>query len=407
MSKDIDNRGVSKLLVDLLGVQKRNFRQYIDKLEHACMRPGIDIRLSAEIITKTREKARDLGLNQHDTTSKELFYALRNKITDDDKKLRKALKLEKATPEKNAKIIANATQRLSKKELTLCMTGVGTKHVLKAVPPRKTMRMLGYRSLDSVVKRIDARLLYSVACLVEDRSWRSQTHAKIRRLDTKDIAWQSVTSLVIPTKWYKKLGEVLSGKGLFIVNAETGVVCPLPIIEGKKPGSIVLSLGILLQAAQRLSVESLPYRHHAFARGYGIILSELAHGVESPLVSIHGLVPTWRAVHELVGKGYISAGSTETEFVIGEMGWQSTEMKLASLVPEMDFWVDSHYLAVRGEVKPTSLHLIDVASATVQDVNYGHQSVEHFEGSLWNELQIRYLQEDVLAHSLVHQLTVQ
>ncbi len=393
------------LLVQLLGVQEKGFKQYIEKLERACLRPGIDIRLSAEIITKTREKARALGLSKKDTTPKELYYALKGRLVENDKSLRTVLKLEKATPEKIAKTLASTTQKLSKNELCLSLTTAGTKRILKAVPPRKTMRALSYRSLDSVMKRTDPRLLYAVANLVEDKSWRSQAHAKMRRLDAKDIVWHPVESLAVPKTWHKKLQDIFKDEGMYIVNAETGVVCTLPIVNDEKPGLTTLSLGLLLQAAQRLSIESLPYRQNAFNQGYSVILPELAHGVRPPLVSIHGLMPTWKVVHELIGKGHISAQSPETEFLVGDIGWQSTEMKLASLVPEMDFWVDSHYLAVGKSNKPVSLHLIDVASSVVQDAKYGDHNTHHFEDSLWNELQVRYLQEDVLSHSLVDQLT--
>lgn len=80
-------------------------------------------------------------------------------------------------------------------------------------------------------------------------------------------------------------------------------------------------------------------------------------------------------------------------------------MKLASVVGEMDFWVDTHFLGTTGKNGIVSLHILDVAIALVGDIQYGSQSNIHLSSSLWNELQIRYLKEEVLLKSLSNQLS--
>jgi len=177
------------------------------------------------------------------------------------------------------------------------------------------------------------------------------------------------------------------------------------VVDASIQGSTVLSLGLLLNAAQTVAINSVPYRKSAFDQGYMSILPELAHNVMPDLVSIHGLRPSWKIVHELMNKGVVGEQSPELEFIVGESSWQSVEMKLATLLPSMDFWVNSHYLGVDTQHKPISFHVMDLALDVATQSSFAEQSTTHFEASLWNELQLRYLQNDVLNHSLSRQLS--
>lgn len=395
---------MSKLLVQLLGVQERSFRQFVDRLEGVCLHPGIDIRLSAELITKTREKARRLGLDPADTTPKELYFALINQLKTDDAALRKALKLDGKKSDQVAKNLARQAAKLSKQERVLCMSQSGAKRLLTAVPPRKTLRALGLRSLESVLKREDARLLYALAVQLEDASWHSQAHAKMKRLPVKDIGWQPVNILAMPDAWYAKVADRVRLHGLQLVCPDVGLIVVLPVVENLRAGAATLTLGLILQAAQRLSTISMPYRRQGLLQGFHVIMPEIAHGRLPALQAMHGLMPTWHAVHELIARGLLTEDTLEVELLVSDLSWQTTEMKLASIVPSMDFWVDTSYLAAKAEPKPVSLHILDIARAALLQLPFGEQPTAHMEGSLWNELQLRYLQQDALSRSLQKQL---
>jgi hypothetical protein len=395
---------MSKLLAQLLRVNERDFNKFITRLERACLNPSVDIRLSAEIITKTREKARVLGLDSQDTTPKELYHGLLNKLKTDDLKLKVLLKLDKKNSADSAKVLAKIATKLSKKEKTLCMTSIGAKRVLIAVPPRKTLKALKLRSIESILKREDPRLVYAIAVILEDDSWRSQAHAWMKRLPSKDIQWKSVDVLPMSRIWYEKVSAKILSHGFQLNCPEVGVVIVLPVIESFTAGVTVLALSFILQSAQRLAVNSMPYRRQGFMQGYHNALPEIAHGRQGTLTSIHGLVPSWRAVHEMISRGFLEESLPEVDLIITDLNWQSIEMKLTILNPEMDFWIDTHYLGLKSDTNPVSLHLLDVAIALASKIEFEKQGISHMEGSLWNELQIRYLQQDVLSKSLLRQL---
>ncbi len=395
---------MSRLLVDLLGVRARDFGQYIERLENVTMRPAVDIRLSSEIEAKVKEKTKLLNLSAVDTTSKELFHALIGKLKQDDAALREAIGINK-TKKNPAIIIAKTATKLSKQNRVLGMSVAGVKKVLFAVPPRKTLRLLKLRSLDAVLKREDPRVLYALAMKIEDVSWRSQVHAKMHRLPAKDIGWQKVETLTLPENWVEKVTRTFKVQTLHVSNGEAGVIVLLPIKGMEQEGACVLALGILLHAAEDLTVKSLPYRRHVLMQGYEHALSEIAHGIETPFAPIHGLVPGWRVVYELFGRGFLTSEHLGLDFTLDEITWETVESKLKSIVPSFEFWVDSHFLGINAEPKAVSFHLLDVALAAYLNLPFGEQHITHMERSLWNELQLRYLRQEFLHKTLVNQLT--
>ncbi len=395
---------MSKLLVDLLRVHDREFRDMISRLERVCLSPGVDIRLSGEIQMKTRSKSKELQLDADDTTLEEFYYGLRGKLIEHDTKLLEALKLTKSNPQIRAKKLTQLANRLSKKERSLSITPAGCRRMLLAVPPRRTLKMLKLRSLESVLKREDPRVLYALAAEIEDDSWRSQIHAKMKRLQTKDIGWHVPEAVSLSLAWYEKLSDSVAHHGLFLRSPEMGVLVVMPVMNNTRKGLSVYALGTLLQALSRFSVESMPYVQTGLLQGYNVALPEIAHTMQPTLTPIHGLKPSWSAVYELFLKGHLPHELPDTEFLLGDMSWQTTEMKIAGLMPDFSFWVGTHFLGKCDEHQVISMHFLDVARNVVLDIPFGQQQNIHLEASLWNELQVRYLQQETLSRSLVNQL---
>ncbi len=396
---------MSKIIAELLGVQNHKLAGFVERLEHASLRPGVDVRLGVEIAAQTRAHIKALSLDAQDTTARELFFVLKHKLSADDVRMKIALSLHPHDHSKNTEKLAIAATNLSARDMCLGLTSAGTKRILKSLPPKKTLKLLKYRSLDSVIKRQDSRVLYALACVIENETWHSQVRAKIRRLNTKDITWQPVVCLPVSEQWYERLGSQLQQFGGYVVNNEAGVVCVLPVSDAGKPGSSILHLGLCLQAATMVATHSIPYRRQSLSKGFSEIVPKIAEGYLPELRSIHGLPLSWKLVHQLTtGNASSPTSKSEVEFETFDLFWQSTETKLASIVPDMDFWVGTHFLGVKTKGNPVSLHVLDVAAAVVGGAEFRMQPIHHLRASLWNELHLRYMQEDVLMRSLLQQL---
>lgn len=399
---------MSKLIAQLLQADQRNFASIIQRLESMCLQPGVDTRLTAEIIVGGRAKVQELGLDPIDSTREELYYSLLAKAKVDDEILRKKLGITSTTvPTLATEKIAKATAKLLKKDVVICMVPSAVKKLLIAVPPKRTLRTLHFRSIDSVLKREDPFVMYALATLLEDTSWHSQVQARMKRLQPREAKEAHVEVLSLPSTWLDKLKKIEFDSVIKPV-PEIGSVLILPTLPLSVKGSVLLSVCLVLQASQRLSIESLPYRTRALTVGYEKLLPDIALGLVEEIKPIHGLHPSWYAVFQLLAErdSDDKESISDFEFMLGDLEWQSTEMKLASLASELDFWAQTHFLGYIGNEKPISMHVVDTAASLVLDKKYGHQVFSHLQASLWNELQLRYLKQENIERAILSQLTL-
>ncbi len=396
---------MSKLLVSLLGVNQDKFGDYIESLESVALRPGIDVRLAADVVSSSRNRITQLGLNVETTSARHVYDALLARLAEDDVKITTKLGIYTSNVEQAAVKIAAQADELSGQDHCMAIMPSGIKRLLKAVPPKRTLRLLKYRSIDSVVKRYDARVLYALACAVENESWRTQIVAKMRRLEAKHIQWQSVHVLTMPVEWYRKAVRQLASSGVALTNNETGVVCVLPVVDVNQRGSTLLSLGLVLQAATHISTQSIPYRARSLADGFNNSVVRISSGEVHVIDTVYSMQPTWRVVHELIGDGHVATAADVFAYDSFDLYWESTESKLAAIDETMDFWVGGHFVGVKTDQLPVSMHVLDVALCLAARLRYEDRLADHCVASLWNELHIRYLKEDVLARSLAQQLS--
>lgn len=396
---------MSKVISELLGVERRSLDKIILRLEHITMQPGIDAKLTAEVITKSRNKVKELGLEPSDTTTKELYFALLAKAAKDGENLRSKMGITaKTKPVDAAARIAKNCEKITKNETVVCMNQTAVRKILKAVPPKKTMRALSFRSVESVLKREDPLVLYALAKRMEEKTWHKQTLARIKRLQPRDVHEVPPKVLSLPDTWLNKL-DAKDFDSVVEPVAETGSVLILPSMPLKVKGSVLLTTTLVLQASQRLAIESLPYRTKALSTGLEKLMPEIAMGLLDELDPVHGLSPSWHAVYQLLAT-QSKERLPDFEFVLGDLEWVSTETKLASLHEDLDFWVDSHYLGYGRTGLPISFHVVDVAASLVLQRDFDHHIVSHMRASLWNEIQIRYLKHEKIEQAIINQLTM-
>lgn len=74
---------MTKFLQTILDVREPIFSAGMARLEKATGNSGVDVRLIADIIEKAHVVMRKLGLDTHDTTARELYFALNAAVKHD------------------------------------------------------------------------------------------------------------------------------------------------------------------------------------------------------------------------------------------------------------------------------------------------------------------------------------
>ena len=143
---------MSKLLRNLLDAQEPLFTQSLRELEYETGKKGIDLKLTAELIEKVQAATRGLGLDPTDTTGKELYHALDNRVREHNHHLARALGTSEDAPVREIvpKLVETVRQFKMPRTAWVLKKSVA-KNLLREMPPKNMMKQLGYRSIESML----------------------------------------------------------------------------------------------------------------------------------------------------------------------------------------------------------------------------------------------------------------
>ncbi len=146
---------MTRFLSASLQAKEPFFQAGIRRLESANGHPKTDIRISAEVMSASRDKLRQLGLDPKDTTPEELYHVLQSKVAVDDARLTKTLRTMAAThvsAEGNViEGMIHVLKELPDSKRCFAIKQSVIRSVLKKQVPKKAMKKLGYRSVDSML----------------------------------------------------------------------------------------------------------------------------------------------------------------------------------------------------------------------------------------------------------------
>ena len=162
---------MSHIIASLLGRPDHKVIKTVDQLEAKNGYPSHDVRHLADNIQRTRTKIGDLGLDPDDTTGEELYHALLVRFQEDSRKfdLQQGLSGQDFDS-KSAKALEIINLNLALPERWVLKSN-SAKNLLRQQKPARLMKLLNYRSVESLLKREDLREIYLIANLIETNTW--------------------------------------------------------------------------------------------------------------------------------------------------------------------------------------------------------------------------------------------
>src|SRR5690242_15647732 len=227
---------MTRVLSELLGAEEPMFHHDLVRLESASGRSSADIRLTTEVERATRSKLRELGLDPSDTTGLELYRALQARVKADDERLSATLKAKYGDEHMHASI-SKALHELPVAKSCFALKTSVAKRLLKRVPPKQTMKILGYRSFDSMLRREQLLAIFAAAWLVESATWRKSLVDSYKKLQASDFEIRHLTVLGPDTPHWQALASlvVLQKKHTVVGLKELGAIVILPFPETPPP----------------------------------------------------------------------------------------------------------------------------------------------------------------------------
>lgn len=391
-----------------MGAREPAFRQGLQHLEAVSGHTSADIRLSAEVERATRLKLRELGLDPADTTGEELYAALQARIKDDDARLAKQLADTYGAAEAVHVNVGKALNNLPVyKSCFALKTAVGRK-LLAKLPPKQTMKALGYRSFESMLRREQLLNIYAAAWLLESASWRKAMSDSYKKLTPADFEIRPFVALTPHSKHWQALAEtiVTQKKHNVVALKEFGAVVILPFPATVPPAATMAALLMALHDMNEVRAGSTFLKLCQVRPDFGnFVQTVVASEPTLPADVLDGSVE-WRIIQRYYARfsDRFREDIFEPHIQKEDLSWHSVEKALAHIAPGLDFWHHTSTLGLHAGKKPVSMNVIDAALNFCNQLSYKDRIVHYFRRSLWSELVIRYLKHENVEQAVIGSL---
>jgi hypothetical protein len=400
---------MSRILSELLEAKEPLFTLAIHDLEAASGRHNVDIRLTAEITEKIQRKIRELGLDPHDTNGKELYYALFHLTKLHDTHLAK--RIGGKDPADVADMLPRIKETIESLKLPKtcwALKASVAKRMLTQHPPKKIMRRLGYRSVESMLKRENVAEIYGALRFAESNTWMKKFLEMYKKLTPMDFESRQIKIIMMDKERWSSLAEGFVHKKRHNIThlKEMGVILMLPMPIKKMPGITITALPILIHYINEIRLYSAYFKLQQVKPNFGDIIMETIVADPGHAAVMAGQHIHWRVIQRYFGKleNEYHPEMFEPHVQPEDLHWRKAEEVLYRLEPSLKFWEDMDYVGVLHDARPVTLNLMDMAISYVNVLPYGKQAVYHFRESLWNEIFTRYLGHKVLEEQVLKQL---
>jgi hypothetical protein len=399
---------MSKMLSELLGATEPMFSLALQQLEKASGQPSVDVRLTSEIIGKVRLKTQELGLDPDDTTGKELYFALLNKIEQNDEHLVK--QIGGTDPNDAASLMPlmkKAWDDFKTPKSCWVLKRSVAKRMLKNMPPKNIMKHLHYRSIDSMLKNENLAEIYGALRFAEDPKWLNAFDETYKKLKPSDFETRNIEIVMMPAdRWGQIAAPFIHKKKHNITHLkELGVILMLPI-SGSMRGITIFALPLLFHYLNEIRLYSAFFKLQQVKPDFGEILVSTLIADPPQAAVMAGQDIHWRVIQRYFGKleNEYHPEIFEPHVQPEDLHWRRAEAMLYELAPELSFWQDLDYVATMHAGRPITFNVLDMAASYVNKLPYKDRAIYHFRESLWTEIFVRYMGQKTLEQQVLKQL---
>lgn len=388
---------MTKYLSLVLGERENEFSHRISLLEHATLQTGVDIRLTTEIRAEVHKKLQELGLDPHDTTAEELYHALRYRAEQDEMSFRVSLGMDTKKDYSSVEILQHVAKKFqpeAKKQLVWSIKRATLKKIFTELPPTKTMKLLRYRSIPSMLKRESIVELYVLVDLIESDTYRQKLAQRLKKITNSDL--EEVPLEIVSLKqsrWETVRPACRKRTTPVVAHAEVACVVVLPAELSHTGCLALLSAALILKKMQDSKVKATYLKIKSMDPAFHRRVHEVATSPTIFMTRIHGNDIDWAHMYRLQSR----AGGVPEQYGphVGEadLEWLHIEAMLTAVDKGLGFWIGTHRLAFcDNQHNIVSLHLIDVAFSTMYALPCKDASKTFVSEALRNDLLERYLE---------------
>lgn len=400
---------MAKLLSELLSAKEPLFRLSLQQLEKASGLPSADVRLASEIIQKAHRATKALGLDPNDSTGPEIYQALINKIKEHDAHLAKQMggSAEEMPTTLIPKIKATVDKAKLDRSCWVLKKAVA-KEFLRQTPPPNIMQQLGYRSVDSMLKRENLAEVYGALRFAESPEWLEEFNKNYERLRPTDFETRDIEIVVMPHKRWADVCEAFVHKKKHNIThlKEMGVILLLPVKAKHLPGMATWSGSLVFHYINEIRLYSAFFKLKQVQPDFGNIFVDTLNADPDMGPIMAGQHIHWRVIQRYFGKleNEYHPEIFEPHVQPEDLHWRKAEAELYKIDPELKFWQGLDYVGLMFDGRPLTFNMMDAAASYTNQTPYEEREIYHFRESLWNEIFMRYMGQKTLEQQVLKQL---
>lgn len=402
---------MSRVLSDYLGAKEPAFTFALERLESLGAHPSVDIRLQAEIEKTAASKLKELGLDPKDTTSQEAYQAIKSLAKKHDEFLAKSMGA------KDPMDIADLLPRIKAKAESLrlprrvwAIKHSVAKRILKKHSPKNVMKQLGYKSIDSMLKREKVDELFLAAKFLESKQWQSHLIKSYSSMSPSDFESREATITIMPvSRWGEHVNNHAVRQAHNIVYCiELGTIGLLPLPIKRMAGFSITMLPLLLHHLNEVRLYSSFLKLQQVKPNFNEILVNSLRGRPTHVATMAGQPIPWRVLQNYYGKNKASSLPEvfDPHVQLDDLLWKTADDVLYTVEPALKFWEGTNWIAFT-DTKPAhivSFNLLDNALNYCNDLSFAQRSITNFRVGLWNELMVCYLGQEAFTQQVLRQI---
>ncbi len=384
---------MSRIIADILQIKQPDLHHFIQNLELKTGKPGHDVRLIGDIKKRSNSALRNLKLEYTQATAKEVYFGLQEQARIDNKIICEQLGVTEndSADVMLRKCIKWISSYYKDSEVWAIKNSV-IKTLLKKQPPKTLMKILGLRSVDSMLKRNSAYELYSYALCLESNEWCNKLHERMKKLTPSDFDTHSIDPIKVDNERINKLKKsIFPVTQLITPNYETGSIIVLTPSHRFSLDVIAVMLS-LIESVNELK------KHSAYFRSISIrpdftqkMLEALKKG--PPRSSRHNHA-SWNSFYRyLVGNEMVRMKVEQPHITSDDFDSMSSTTVLGQIDSQLSFWDGNDYVFYVDQYgNHVSMHVVDVVTNATNRISYKDARDDYGRTRLREELYARYYQ---------------
>jgi len=400
---------MAKVLRDLLDAEEPVFSLSLKQLEQASGHQGTDARLIGEIAEKMNKAITGLGLDPKDSTGKEIYQAQMSRIEADAQRVTKLIGgTDPSDVRELAPLMVAVAEKMDVNKDCWVLKRSVAKRLLTQMPPKKLMKHLGYRSIDSMLKHEDIDEIYTALRFSEGGEWLEKYNELFKTIKPSDFETRQIRILVMNHDKYVDLATHFVEKKLHNIThtKEMGTIVVVPMHQERMKGIVLKSMPLIFHYINEIRLYSAFFKLKQVNKNFGETVVETLIADPGKASQMAGQHVHWRVIQRYFGKlkDESHPEAFEPHVQPEDLHWRRANEMLYDVDPEMEFWKDLDYVAGMYDGGALTFNLLDVSFAYTNSEPYEKRYTYHFRESLWNEIFMRYMGHKNLEDQILKQL---